>query len=226
MKALKDLWKVSVYAEGMISENLFFRYWKKRILWRILNSTLETSSQAQDTILPCPWGLLSEPHFAPSPQLSVHGEGNGSPLQCSCLENFMDRGAWWATVHRIAKSDTTEWLTLTSSYVFIELSPLLNCFHTHGSLCLLHPAHLLWLSSAVTSSKMPFLTPPPFSSRLEQLFLKSSLCLVNVLPYGSWTGQGWGLRLLHSVPAFCYSLALGGQSRIWMRKCGFGNVSF
>ena len=34
------------------------------------------------------------------------GEGNGNPLQCSCLENFMDRGVWWATVHGIAKSWT------------------------------------------------------------------------------------------------------------------------
>ena len=36
------------------------------------------------------------------------GEGNGNPLQYSCLENSMDRGAWQATVHRVAiKSDTT-----------------------------------------------------------------------------------------------------------------------
>ena len=35
-------------------------------------------------------------------------EGNGNPLQCSCLENPMDRGAWGAIVHRVAKeSDTT-----------------------------------------------------------------------------------------------------------------------
>ena len=34
------------------------------------------------------------------------GEGNGNPLQYSCLENPMDRGAWWATVHRVAKSWT------------------------------------------------------------------------------------------------------------------------
>ena len=34
------------------------------------------------------------------------GEGNGNPLQYSCLEYPMDRGAWWATVHRMAKSDT------------------------------------------------------------------------------------------------------------------------
>ena len=34
------------------------------------------------------------------------GEGNGNPLQYSCLENPMDRGAWWATVHGAAKSQT------------------------------------------------------------------------------------------------------------------------
>ena len=34
------------------------------------------------------------------------GEGNGNPLQYSCLENPMDREAWWATVHRVAKSRT------------------------------------------------------------------------------------------------------------------------
>ena len=32
------------------------------------------------------------------------GEGNGDPLQYSCLENPKDRGAWWATVHRVEKS--------------------------------------------------------------------------------------------------------------------------
>ena len=36
------------------------------------------------------------------------GGGHGSPLQCSCLENPLDRGAWWATVHRVAELDTTE----------------------------------------------------------------------------------------------------------------------
>ena len=35
------------------------------------------------------------------------GGGNGNPLQYSCLENFMDRGTWWATVHGIAELDTT-----------------------------------------------------------------------------------------------------------------------
>ena len=41
------------------------------------------------------------------------GEGNGDPLQCSDLENSMDRGAWWATVHGVAKSQT-----LLRDYIF------------------------------------------------------------------------------------------------------------
>ena len=38
------------------------------------------------------------------------GEGNGNPLQYSCLENPMDGVAWWATVHWVEESDTTEQL--------------------------------------------------------------------------------------------------------------------
>ena len=34
------------------------------------------------------------------------GEGDGNPLQCSCLENSMGGGAWWATVHGVTKSQT------------------------------------------------------------------------------------------------------------------------
>ena len=34
------------------------------------------------------------------------GEGHGNPLQHSCLETPMDRGAWWATIHGVAKLDT------------------------------------------------------------------------------------------------------------------------
>ena len=41
-------------------------------------------------------------HFS----LSCIGEGNGNPIQCSCLENPMDGGAWWAAVHGVARSRT------------------------------------------------------------------------------------------------------------------------
>ena len=42
-------------------------------------------------------------------------EGNGNPLGYSCLENPMDRGAWWATVHGVTKSQT--WLSDTHRYL-------------------------------------------------------------------------------------------------------------
>ena len=48
-------------------------------------------------------------HFS----LSCFGEGNGNPLQCSCLENPRDGGAWWAAIYAVAQSWT--WLTWLSS---------------------------------------------------------------------------------------------------------------
>ena len=43
------------------------------------------------------------------------GGGNANPHQYSCLESPMDRGAWWATVHGVAKSDMTEYALCTCS---------------------------------------------------------------------------------------------------------------
>ena len=44
------------------------------------------------------------------------GEGNGNPFRYSCLENPMDEGAWWATVHEITESDMTERLHFLLMY--------------------------------------------------------------------------------------------------------------
>ena len=44
---------------------------------------------------------------------AVFREGDGNPLQYSCLGNPTDGGAWWATVHGVADSDKNEWLTLS-----------------------------------------------------------------------------------------------------------------
>ena len=53
------------------------------------------------------------------------GEGNGNPLQYSCLENSMDRGAWWATVHGITKeSDMTERLNNNEQCICVFLVTL------------------------------------------------------------------------------------------------------
>ena len=61
--------------------------------------------------------------------VSDSGEGSGSPLQCSCLENPMDGGAWWAAVHGVAQSQTwlkwlsssSEWLSLPGSLPCIQV---------------------------------------------------------------------------------------------------------
>ena len=58
-------------------------------------------------------GLCSIPGLGRSP-----GEGNGNPLQYSCLENPMDGGAWWAAVHGVAQSQT-RLMQLSSSSVCI-----------------------------------------------------------------------------------------------------------
>ena len=58
----------------------------------------------------------------PSPRVNAEfGEGTGTPLQYSCLENPMDKGAWWAAVHGVAKSRT-------------RLSDFTFTFHFHFSL--------------------------------------------------------------------------------------------
>ena len=57
-------------------------------------------------------GLIPESGASP-------GEGNGTPIQYSCLENPIDRGAWWAT-WSCKESDTTERLTLSLSIILVN----------------------------------------------------------------------------------------------------------
>ena len=66
-----------------------------------------------------PWGhwgsdMTERLHFHFS--LSCIGEGNGNPLQCSCLENPRDGGAWWAAIYGVSQSRTRlKWLSSISS---------------------------------------------------------------------------------------------------------------
>ena len=63
------------------------------------------------------------------------GGGHGNSLQCSCLENSIDRGAWWATVHRVAKSQTRlKWLSTHSRTV-----------DATGTICTKPKIFTLWL---------------------------------------------------------------------------------
>ena len=81
------------------------------------SSTLAWTIHGWRSLVGCsPWGHWELDaterlpfHFS----LSCIGEGNGNPLQCSCLENPRDRGAWWAAMYGVAQSRT--WLKWPSS---------------------------------------------------------------------------------------------------------------
>ena len=89
----------------------------KRRQWQPTPVLLPGKSHGRRSLVGCsPWGLeeldtTGHLHFHFS--LSCIGEGNGNPLQCSCLENPRDRGAWWAAVYGVTQSRT--WLKQLSS---------------------------------------------------------------------------------------------------------------
>ena len=62
-----------------------------------------------------------------------NGEGNGTPIQSSCLENLMDGGVWWAAVHGVAKSRTR-----LSNFTFTF------CFHALEKEMATHSSVLVW----------------------------------------------------------------------------------
>ena len=63
---------------------------------------------------------------------------NGYPLQYSCLENPMDGGAWWATVHGVEESDTTEWLTLSLFMMYVSQIIMSNTLNLYSTVCELY----------------------------------------------------------------------------------------
>ena len=65
------------------------------------------------------------------------GEGNGIPLQYSCLENPMDRGAWWATVHGVPKS-WTQLTDFTFTFHFQAEHQRIDAFELWCLMCTVH----------------------------------------------------------------------------------------
>ena len=92
----------------------------QRRQWHPTPVLLPGKSHGRRSLVGCsPWGreesdTTERLHFHFS--LSCIGEGNGNPLQCSCLENPRDRRAWWAAVYGVAQSRTRlKWLSSSSS---------------------------------------------------------------------------------------------------------------
>ena len=92
----------------------------RRRQWRLTPVLLPGKSHGRRSLEGCSpcgrWGsdTTERLHFHFS--LSCIGEGNGNPLQCSCLENPRDEGAWWAAVYGVTQSRTRlKWLSSSSS---------------------------------------------------------------------------------------------------------------
>ena len=94
--------------EGVSEGRRFVYTWRRQ--WHPTPVPLPGKSHGRRSLVGCsPWALEESDtterlHFHFS--LSCIGEGNGNPLQCSCLENPRDGGAWWATVYGVAQSRT------------------------------------------------------------------------------------------------------------------------
>ena len=105
----------------------------QRRQWHPTPVLLPGKSHGWRSLVGCsPWGLeewdtTERPHFHFS--LSCIGEGNGNPLQCSCLENPRDRGAWWAAIYGAAQSRTRlKQLSSSSSSSIIMFTFLQSLF--------------------------------------------------------------------------------------------------
>ena len=106
--------------------NLYFHssshVWQRR-QWQPTPILLPGKSHGQRSLVGCsPLGheesdKTERLHFHFS--LSCIGEGNGNPLQCSCLENPRDGGAWWAAIYGVAQSQTQLKRLSSSSHVWM-----------------------------------------------------------------------------------------------------------
>ena len=100
-------------------------HWRRK--WQPTPVFLPGESQGWGSLVGCsPWGCeeLDTTERIPF-HFSCIAEGNGNPLQCSCLENPGDGGAWWAAVYGVAQSQTRlKWLSSSSSIPgTLKLSP-------------------------------------------------------------------------------------------------------
>ena len=104
--------------------------WRRQ--WQATPVLVPGKSHGWRSLVGCsPWGRYESDaaerllfHFS----LSRNGEGNGNPLQCSCLENPRDGGAWWAAVYGVAQSRTRLMrLSSSSSSRSIYTREICNC---------------------------------------------------------------------------------------------------
>ena len=128
----------------------------RRRQWHPTPVLLPGKSHGRRSLEGCsPWGRWGSDtterlHFHFS--LSCIGEGNGNPLQCSCLENPRDGGAWWAAVYGVAQSQTRLKRLSSSSSIMLPVSSMnqnsdpFNCWIIFHCVCIpyLYPFVYQW----------------------------------------------------------------------------------
>ena len=139
-----------------------------------------------------------------------HGEGNGNPLQCSCLESPRDRGAWWAAIYGVAQSRTRlKWLSSSSSRrrqggSYSKLSKLPKGFRK--AFVFLTAQFSIWDFSSLTRDwtlspewKHGILTTGPWEVPKQSIFKSQVRERVTgyVIMHISLTGWWWGNRHCH-----------------------------
>ena len=160
LRLIKLLWSVS---------SVFIKF---RQFW---DSSMGSPGGASGKEPTYQWGRFRDSSSVPRWERSP-GEGWGNPLWCSCLDNPMDRGTWWATVHRVTKSRT--WLKWLSK---------------HGAMmypCPSQQGRYQW--RPICEARIP--TPPGGEGNGNPL---QCSCLDNPMDRGAWraavhrVAQGW-----------------------------------
>ena len=132
----------------MLSNLATYMFYIRRRQWHPTPVLLPGKSYGWRSLVGCsPWGREeSDPtqrlHFHFS--LSCIGEGNDNPLQCSCLENARDGGAWWVAIYGVAQSRTRLKRLSSSSSMFIYLCIVCGCFSTMTQLSSYNRAHMAY----------------------------------------------------------------------------------
>ena len=119
-------------------------YNSRRRQWHPTPVLLPGKSHERRSLVGCSlWGreesdTTERLHFHFS--LSCIGEGNGSPLESSCLENPRDRGAWWAAIYGVTQGQTRlKWLSSYTTLLGGDLWKLKSAFSWISPKCLLDP---------------------------------------------------------------------------------------
>ena len=152
----------------------------RRRQWQPTPVLLPGKSHGWRSLVSCsPWGrkesdTAERPHFHFS--LSCIGEGNGNPLQCSCLEDPRDGGAWWAAIYGVPQSRTRlkrlssriSYTVYLSYIVLILVFSLVESIHPEGN-----DFHVLFCFVLIDNILIPS------NSAWTHCRLSTSICCVN-----------------------------------------------